>query len=162
MIGALRIELGHGSAGEALQQSLAANPKGLGAYLTLATWHKRRGEPDKAEQVLNQTVAVIPEAIEAWQALAEIATDKGDPAVAMRYRQNLLAVAPADAGFIGMQPSRNLYRNSVYRAAALALAEDAWNRRQDRTLALKWLAQADQFGPPDAHGKALAESLGAK
>jgi tetratricopeptide (TPR) repeat protein len=162
MIGALRTELGHDSAGEALQQSLAANPNGLGAYLTLAAWHKRRGEPGQAEQVLNQAVAVIPDAIEAWQSLAEMAAGKGDPAAAARYRQNLMAVAPAKAGFIGMQPSRNLYRNSVYRAAALALAEDTWQRLQDRTLALKWLAKADQFGLPDAQGKALAESLGAK
>jgi tetratricopeptide (TPR) repeat protein len=161
MIGALRVEAGMDTAVEALQQALALNPKALGTYLTLAAWHRRGGDDSQAEAVLHQAISAIPTAVEAWKTLADLAVERGDPAAASGYWQKLLAVEAASATFVGMQPSRNLYRNSLYRDAALAVAENEWRRLGDRESAQKWLAVAARFGAMDDRGRRLMEAIAA-
>ena len=119
MLGALYVESGQNElARREFHTALGLDPKLMGAYLHLAQIERAAGNNQAAIRVLANSVLTEPNFIGGYVRLGSMLRETNQMTAAAEAFQRALNVPQSSAVFIGMLPSRALYRNHLYYQAA--------------------------------------------
>ena len=150
MIGELELAQGRADAAtQALGDAVALDPRRLGAALQLARTQRNKGNLTEAIKLLRATLGQEPRFLEGRIELGYTLLAAGHRAEAIGAWEVVMRSDPARARFLGMVPSKNLYRNKLYQQTAAWLA---WMYLEDGnpSRALRAAHKAETFAPADA------------
>jgi tetratricopeptide (TPR) repeat protein len=158
MIGTLQAELGDSvNAVATLQKALALDPSLLGTYMNLAEVYSGQRDYVRTEEILKRGVETEPHFIEAYERLGDLCFRQKQADAAVSWYEKLLRIRPEEAVFIGMAPSKNLYRNEVYYRASAMLAWLYLEHQSNPRKALLAVDYAKGYRDNDPH---LLDTLG--
>ena len=146
-----------GQALDDFNAALALDLRAVEGWLGLYRVHLLRQDVEQADAAMRNAVNAAPDFVFGHLKLGEMSAARSDYASAVGHFERALAVPTARALVLGMNPSRNAYRNELYYQAAAWLAWLYLEHGKDPRRALAAVAHAAQFRPVDAR---LADTQG--